>query len=377
MSTKPDSGSTGAPSNASGSASATHRMQLLRLALDRRRIDALFVSHPPNIRYLSGFTGSNALLLIRKRSAILFTDSRYTDQAALEVVGMRIEIACVGTLAQRVHGTRALKGVSTVGFDAGRVPVAQLKAWKTLFPGLRFRDASGCVDQFRSIKTLDEIAAIRRAVSASERVFNEVLALIRPGVTERALAAEITYRHRLAGAERDAFEPIVGSGPRAALIHGTPSDRRIAKGDVLLLDFGCVVDGWCSDLTRTVAVGRIPRRLRNAHAAVLRARDAAIAAARPGIRGRELDAIARRELAVDSMDGFFTHALGHGIGLEVHEFPRLSKVSDDTLEAGMVATIEPGVYIPGLGGIRIEDDIAITVGGAETLTTVNAELIEL
>jgi Xaa-Pro aminopeptidase len=343
----------------------------------KRRFDALFVTHLPNVRYLSGFTGSNALLVIKTRSAILYTDPRYAEQAALEVEGMRIEIAKANTLAEQARATWAVRGKAAVGFDAGRVPVAQLRAWKALFPEARFRDASGCVDRLRAVKTPGEIAAIKRAAAITDAVFAALLPMIRPGVSERDLAAEITYRHRLAGAERDAFEPIVGSGPRAALIHGQPSGRRIARGDVLLLDFGCVVDGWCADLTRTVALGRIPKRLREVHASVLRAHNAAIAAARPGMRGRELDAIARSVLERDGLASYFTHSLGHGLGLEVHELPRISALSDDVLETGMVATIEPGVYLPGLGGIRIEDDIAITAGGAEVLTAADTELVAL
>jgi Xaa-Pro aminopeptidase len=377
VSTKPRNNGPAVRREASGTTEADRKMTRLRREMERRRLGALFVTHLPNVRYLSGFTGSNALLLVKARSAILFTDARYTEQAAQEVGRLRVEIARVGTLAHAVRATRALAGVAAVGFDAGRVPVSHLRAWKALFPGLRFRDASGCVDQLRAVKTRDEIDGIRRAAAVTEGVFAALLGMIRPGVSERDLAAEITYRHRLAGAERDAFEPIVGSGPRAALIHGQPSDRRIAQGDVLLLDFGCTVDGWCSDVTRTVAVGRIPKRLRNAHASVLRAHDAAIEAARPGLRGRELDAIARDVLRRDRLDTYFTHSLGHGLGLEVHELPRISMMSDDVLEAGMVATIEPGVYLPGLGGIRIEDDIAITSSGAEVLTSGPAELIEL
>lgn len=352
-------------------------MALVRRQMQRRRADALFVTHAPNIRYLCGFSGSNGLLVVKARSVLFFTDPRYAEQASSEVRGARVGIVAAGTLAQGAHKARVLAGATAVGFDGDRVPVAHLNTWKALFRGVRFRDASGMIDALRAVKAPEELAGIRRAVDATDRVFSAVLGLIRAGVRERDLAAEITYRHRLEGADRDAFDPIVVSGPRSALIHGRPSDRRLRNGDALLLDFGCVVDGWCSDLTRTVFIGRAPRALREAHAAVLRAQRKAIAEARPGMTGRELDGIARESLTRDGYGDQFPHALGHGLGLEVHEQPRISWASSDVLAEGMVATVEPGVYIPGTGGVRIEDDVVFRASGVEVLNRAPRELLVL
>jgi Xaa-Pro aminopeptidase len=353
------------------------RLARARRQMQRRRVDALFVTHAPNIRYLCGFSGSNGLLIVKARSVLFFTDPRYAEQAEAEVRGARVGVVAAGTLAQGAHKARALHGAAAIGFDGERVPVTQLNAWKALLRGVRFRDCSGMIDALRTVKTPEEIAGIRRAVDATDRVFSALLGLIRIGVRERDLAAEITYRHRLEGADRDSFEPIVVSGPRSALIHGQPSERRFRTGDALLLDFGCVVDGWCSDLSRTVFIGRAPRALREAHGAVLRAQQRAIAGAHPGMTGRELDGIARESLTRDGYGDYFPHAVGHGLGLEVHERPRISWASADVLAEGMVTTVEPGVYIPGTGGVRIEDDIVLRAGGAEVLNRAPRELLVL
>ncbi|MCK5573372.1 MAG: aminopeptidase P family protein, partial [Bacteroidetes bacterium] len=243
------------------------------------------------------------------------------------------------------------------------------------FPGVQFRPTSDFVEQIALAKDARELGLITQAVRITDRVFEEVLEQIRPGVRELDIAAEISYLHRRMGAEKDAFDPIVASGGRGALPHARPSRRRFTKGDFVTLDFGCTVGGYSSDLTRTVAVGSVSRRKREAYGVVLAAQEEAIDAVRPGMWARELDRIAREKIRKAGYGTYFTHSLGHGLGLHVHERPRISAVSRDRLVKGAVVTIEPGVYLPGEFGLRIEDDVSITRNGCRVLTSAPKELL--
>jgi len=233
------------------------------------------------------------------------------------------------------------------------------------------------VEDLRTEKFPDEIAAIRRAVRISERVWHEVLPLLRAGVRERDIAAEITYRHRLQGADGDAFPPIVLFGKRTSLIHGQPSAARLRSGQPVLMDFGCRVDGYVSDLTRTIFLGKASRRMREIYAAVREAQTIGREALHPGIPAVEVDRVVRDHIVACGFGPYFEHGLGHGIGLEVHERPALSWRNTDPLEEGAVVTVEPGVYIPGVGGVRIEDDMLVTADGAASLSRLPRDLMEL
>jgi Xaa-Pro aminopeptidase len=235
----------------------------------------------------------------------------------------------------------------------------------------------GLVEELTVVKDPYELECIRQAVAVTDQVFQEILPEIRPGVSELEIAAEISYRHRRHGAEGDAFEPIVASGSRGASPHARASTRRIRTGEFVTLDFGCKVDGYCSDLTRTVALGRIARTLRAAYAAVLAAQREAIDAAHAGMIASELDAVARSRLAADGYARYFTHSLGHGVGLRIHEQPRVSRLSSERLQVSSVITIEPGIYIPGCCGVRIEDDVVLTSSGCTVLTNTPKELLIL
>jgi Xaa-Pro aminopeptidase len=353
---------------------ALSRLARLRERIRKTKLDALLVSSLPSIRYLTGFTGSNALLVVRPRSATFLTDGRYRHQSGAEVTGWR-RLIVPFTLLEGVSHGHLLAGCNRVGFESHHVTYAVYQQLRKRFPGMQFRPTSGLVEQIALAKDARELGLITQAVSITDRVFEEVLEQIRPGVRELDIAAEISYLHKRMGAEKDAFDPIVASGGRGALPHARPSRRRFKRGDFVTLDFGCTVGGYSSDLTRTVAVSSVSRRKREAYGVVLAAQKEAIDAARPGMWARELDRIARERIRKAGYGSYFTHSLGHGLGLHVHEPPRISAVSRDRLVKGAVVTIEPGVYLPGDFGLRIEDDVSITRNGCRVLTSAPKELL--
>lgn len=355
---------------------ARSRLARLRGALRSKGLDALLVTSLPNIRFLSGFTGSNALCVVRGDKAVLVTDSRYAQQSRLEVRGLH-RVITGGSLIDAAAERRLLQRCRRVGFEAHFVTYAQYRLFRRAFPDVEFRSTAELVEEVALVKEPVEIRSIRRAAAISDRVFHEVLPLLRVGVSELEVSAHISLLHRRFGAERDAFEPIVASGERGALPHARATARRFRKGEFVTLDFGCVVDGYNSDLTRTVAIGRPSRRLRDAYEVVRISQQAAVDAARPGMEARELDAIARRSIEESGLGKYFTHSLGHGIGLRIHERPRVSWVNPEKLLAGSVITIEPGVYVPGAFGVRIEDDVLLTPRGCTVLTTAPKDLIVL
>jgi Xaa-Pro aminopeptidase len=340
-------------------------------------VDAFLVTHLPHVRLLSGFSGSNGQLLVRRRSVLFQSDGRYEEQAKREVKGCRVRIAVHGGLIDDLRSCGALRGVSVLGFDEQRLPVAMLRTLRKQFPGLRFKPISNGIEPLAALKDSQAMRSIKTAVAITDRVFIDLLPFIRPGVSERELAAEITYRQLRAGAEGDSFEPIVLSGPRTSLIHGRPSSRTFRAGDVVLLDFGCRVNGYCSDMTRTVAVGRIDRRLEHVYGIVREAQQRALDAARPGAAVNDIDAAARDHIARAGFGPHFAHGLGHGIGLEVHEAPFLSWRSRSSLAPGNVVTVEPGIYLPGVGGVRIEDVVAVGPSASRVLTRSTKDLLVL
>ncbi len=353
------------------------RLSKIQSAFPLHRIDALIVSRPSSLRYLTGFTGSNGLLIIRRRSALFFTDGRYREQARREI-GKHLRGRIVaGGLFKAAVGEGALKECAAIGFDDTELSYRGFREMRHMLPGRALRPVGGIIEGLASIKDRTERAALAVAADISDAVFTEILPLIRPGVTERDLASEITYRQMLLGAERDSFAPIVASGPRTAMPHARPEGRKIQNGDAVLLDFGCVIEGLGSDLSRTVFLGKPDPRLRKAYDLVRSAQEEAVALVQAGARASTIDRSARNRIARAGWAEYFPHSLGHGIGMEVHERPRIAPSSDETLQAGQVITIEPGVYFPKLGGIRIEDDLVVTDGGCTFLTHSSRELIQL
>lgn len=343
------------------------RLEALRHSMRSGRVDALLITHLPHVRYLTGFTGSNAASLLTRQNLWFATDPRYATQVTEEVHGARIVIA-QGPLAPVLCKRSRLPARVRLGCESLRTSVWTHKLLKQVLPRARWIETDGMLDGLVSVKHDDEVASLRQAAAISDEVFAELMEWLRPGMRESDIAAEIQYRQQRKGADGEAFQPIVASGIRGALPHAGASAKRIRRGELVTLDFGCRVNGYCSDITRTVAMGRVSPKLQRMYNAVLAAQLAALAAVRAGVPARAVDAEARRVLRRHKLERWFRHSLGHGLGLEVHEVPRLAPRSADVLQEGQVVTIEPGVYIPGTGGVRIEDDVVVTRSGIELLT---------
>ncbi|MGB6429065.1 MAG: Xaa-Pro peptidase family protein [Candidatus Acidiferrales bacterium] len=352
------------------------RIAQVRAALHAKRADALLVTHPPNIVYLCGFTGDSGYLLVEEHRTTLFTDGRFTVQAHEEAPGAKLVIQR-GSLTSTV-GTRLSRLKLTVAYSPTHLT---LSTWHALHKAagskVRWHAAEGIVEDLRAIKSAAEVATIREAGKLAVQVMQEVIGLVRPGVRELDLAAEIGYRFRRKGATGESFDAIVASGPRSALPHARPTERRIGKNELVVLDLGAILRRYCSDLTRTVFVGRAPARVRRWYQAVQDAHGAACDALHPGAQAQDIDHAARQVLTRNKLGRYFVHSTGHGLGLEIHEAPRLGRGQQTRLQAGSVVTIEPGVYIEGVGGIRIEDDAWVTPSGSELLTTLGRDLLEL
>ncbi len=347
-------------------------------------VAGLLVTNLYDIRYLSGFTGSSAALALTRRSARLFTDGRYTTQASEEVTApqIRVEIGSTPPAISAVQWLAAQSGVAFAAFDPASTTVADLSRWKSALPaGLRRAFLSplpaSLVEPLRRQKDEDELAVMAEAAQLGCRLFDRMLGFIRPGLTELDVAAELEYRARLLGAEAMSFETIVASGARSALPHGCATDATLPRRGFLTLDFGIILKGYCSDMTRTVYLGQPRPKERSAYEAVLEAQQSAVAAVAAGVSCGEVDEAARSVLRKAGLAEAFTHSTGHGVGLEIHEPPRLGAGQTNRLQAGMVVTIEPGVYLAGQFGIRIEDMVAVTRNGGQVLTPAPLALIEL
>jgi Xaa-Pro aminopeptidase len=355
------------------------RQQMLRDKLATTRLDALLVSHLPNIRYLCGFSGSAGLLLVEDERSTFFTDVRYDTQAHEEVksakvvIGKKASLAAVGEFLAK----RRKRGHSRVlGVEVEHFTVAEKKRLAELAPsGVRLKDAPSLVEQLRMVKNEEEVHNIRSAVKLGAEIFEKGLEVLRPGVKEVEVAAEMELAARRGGADGMSFGTIVAAGPRSALPHGRASSQSIPSGAFVVCDFGVILSGYCSDETRTVWVGPVPKDAHRAYEAVREAQQAAIEAVRPGIAVGEVDAAARKVLKKRNLGRYFTHSTGHGVGLEIHESPRVATGQGEILQPGMVITIEPGVYFPGKWGVRIEDMVVVTGGGCDVLTPTNKEFL--
>lgn len=344
-------------------------------------VDALLVTHLPDVRWLCGFTGSNAALVLSAgRRAVLFTDGRYTSQAKAEAVGIQVVISPKSAAIAACEWLAAAH-VSRCGFDEGNTTVASLKQMQAAVPAnvrrRMFEPVGSLVARLRWVKDAGEIAKLRAAAALGCRLFEDALGTMQAGMTETAVAAEMEHAARLAGAEAMSFPTIVASGERSSLPHGHATQARLPKRGFVTLDFGVLLDGYCSDMTRTVHMGQARAGERAAYDAVLEAQEAGVAAVRAGVEAGEVDEAARSVLRKAGLDKWFTHSTGHGVGLEIHEGPRLAAKQTQTLEAGMVVTIEPGIYIPGKFGVRIEDMVMVTAKGGEILTPSTKAWIEL
>ena len=344
------------------------RQEKLGHMLPEQGIDALLVTNLTNVRYLTGFSGSNGQVLITPAEVRFFTDGRYEARAGDLVEDAEIEIYL--TRLSDVLGPRlTAASATTLGVEAATVTLAARDDLSERLDGVELKATKGLVENLRRSKEPAEVDLIREAIALGDRAYEWLLEQIRPGVTERKVALDLEVWLRTNGADAISFEPIVGSGPLSAHIHHTPGDRVLEKGDFVLADFGCMIDGYCSDLTRTVVLGPATDEQQRIYDLVLRANQAAFANMRAGVPGLDVDASARSVIAEAGHGDDFGHGLGHGLGLEVHEAPRCARVSEDTLVVGDVVTNEPGVYVRGSGGVRIEDCVLVTESGPETLTS--------
>lgn len=349
------------------------RRSLLAAAFDPKKLDSLLVTALPNIRYLSGFTGSNGLLCVTPSESILFTDPRYTVQSAQEV-SCKVK-TITGPLLPAIATYIKSRKYRNIGFEQSRISFNTYNFLRENLPlGAALVPQQDLVESLRMVKSPSEVESIRRSVQTNSKAFRKALHLLRPGITESAFAAEIDYYMRRYGATGPAFETIVASGQRAALPHARPSSHSIAANQLLLIDMGAVQDGYSSDMTRTVFLGRPAQKWRKAYDAVLEAQLAAVSMVRQGVRADKPDLAARKVLKKFGLDKAFTHSTGHGLGLEIHEPPRIGRKEKTILQAGMVITIEPGIYLEGEGGIRIEDTVLVTPNGCEILTPTSKTL---
>jgi Xaa-Pro aminopeptidase len=355
------------------------RQAKLEQHLATTRFDGLLVSHLPNIRYLCGFTGSAGLLLVEEDGSVFFTDVRYDTQAHHEVKAAKVIIArksLLEALGEFLSRRRKRAKGRTIGIEAEHFTVAEKKRLAKVRPaGMTLKDAPPMVERARMVKDNDEINRIRAAVRLGSQIFDRALQVLRPGIKEVEVAAEMELAARRSGAEQMSFPTIIASGPRSALPHGRASAQMISSGGFVVCDFGVILSGYCSDETRTVWVGRAPDDARQTYAAVREAQQAAVNAVRPGASVGEVDAAARKRLQEDGLAKYFTHSTGHGVGLEIHESPRVANAQRELLQPGMVITIEPGVYFPGKWGVRIEDMVVVTAGGCEVLTPTRKDFL--
>ena len=359
----------------------TSRQQKLVQQLRESGIQAFLITHLPNIRYLCGFTGSAGVLLInaagRRPVASFYTDGRYIQQAADQVQGAKVVIGKKGALLEALTRLEKAK-FRTLGFESEHFSHNDFRDLAKRVRGrVRLVPTAGVVENLRSTKDLDELTLIRAAALLGSSLFPKALATIIPGIRESEIAGELELQARQAGAEGMSFETIVAAGPRSALPHGRASAQAVPASGFIILDYGVILAGYCSDMTRTVHVGHASKAHRQMYQAVREAQLASIAAVRPGVETGKVDEAGRSLLNRAGYGAYFTHSTGHGVGIEVHERPRLAKDQTQKLAPGMVITIEPGIYIPAEGGVRIEDMVLVTESGREVLTPATKDLIEL
>lgn len=341
----------------------------------RQSCDAIVVTTMQNVRYLSGFTGSNAVLLLMRGNAMtLFTDPRYAIQASHETKAKVKVVRRELIPALEVHLAKS----KLIGFENRRISFAAAEGLQKLLKlGASLVAIEAAIEEKRMVKTAEEIALIRESVRINSIAFQRGLKRFRPGMTERELATELDFQQRKLGAEKSAFDTIVASGIRSALPHAHPTDETIPSNGLLLIDMGSFRRGYASDMTRTVHLGRASAKVRTLYKAVLEAQSAAIDAVKPGVTTGRVDRTARTVLKKFGLEKAFVHSTGHGLGLEIHEPPRIGRRDKMRLAAGMAITIEPGVYLEGMGGIRIEDTVLVTANGCEILTPAPKEFTVL
>ena len=345
--------------------------------LEELNVDALLVTNLDNVAYLTGFTGTNGQVLVTRTGAVFYTDPRYAARSRALVHDAEL-VTYEARLTDVLGDRLSQQGIVRLGFEADTVTVAKSNDLRERLAPAELVTTTGVVEGLRRTKEPEEVRLLKEAVRIGDEAFSWVQNLIVPGATEKEIALALEVRMRQSGADAVSFEPIVGSGPLSAHIHHTPSDRSFNKGDLILMDFGCRLQNYCSDLTRTVVLGAATDEQREIYESVLAAQAAGIGAVTAGAQCVDVDAAARRVIVEGGRGDLFEHGLGHGVGLEIHEAPSMSRTSEDTLMEGDVITVEPGMYLEDFGGIRIEDCVVVTAGGCEVLGHApKQDLIEL
>lgn len=352
-------------------------LKRLQKIVKTENLDCLLVTEITNIRYLTGFSGTSAKLAVFPNKSYFFTDFRYREQSAKQVKGAQVIVGQRDPIADFPKFPPFKKKNVKIGFQAESISYGVLDQIKELLPDALLIPTTGLVNSLSIVKTMDEIKKIKEAVKISDLAFERVLGIIEPGVRENEIAAELEYQMKMLGSEKPGFDTIIASGWRGALPHGVASDKKVKKGELITMDFGAIYQGYHSDITRTVMLGKANSRQKKVYNLVLRAQMTAIKAAKTGITGKALDAKARKVIDRAGYGKYFGHGLGHGLGTVVHDSPSVSTLSDTVMKSNMVVTIEPGIYIPKWGGIRIEDDIVIKKNSCVVLNKAVKELIEL
>ncbi len=348
---------------------SVERIDFVRQLLASQGMDALLFFGLPNIRYLGNFTGTDGAFLVTPQSTIFLTDSRYQSQAASQVFAD--QIICYKNKYSGIVDLLTERKITTVGFDAEALTVAAYEELRGQVPeGISWVPLNEELKSLRATKCTAELESLRAAASLNQQAFEQILPMIRPGVSERKIALALEFALKDLGGEANAFDFIVASGERGALPHGIASEKLLAAGELVTIDFGTRVAGYHSDETVTLALGEVDGKLRQIFAIVLKAHDLALEAITPGLPICDLDAVARDYITAQGFGEFFGHGLGHGVGLEIHEYPAVSMRTEAPLCEGMVITIEPGIYLPGIGGVRIEDTVVVTAGGYSALTSI-------
>lgn len=353
------------------------RINNVRSRIISAGLDAALISDRTNVRFLCGYSGSNGLLFISAEKAFFFTDFRYKTQAPLEVKGAEIIVSDNGSLYEALAAVPEVQSARKIGFEKS-MSYSAIEFLKGLISeSAELLPMEDFLGDMRAVKCPDEVEKIRKSIAVAEEAWRRTLPMMRPGVVERDFAAELEYNMRKAGADKNSFDTIVVSGARSALVHGVAADKKIEAGDFVTVDFGAFVEGWASDITRTMIMGEPSAKQREIYELVYSAQAAAIEAARPGLVGLDLDAVARNIITEAGYGEFFGHGLGHGLGLLVHDSPRVGSLSENILPEFSVVTIEPGVYIPDFGGVRIEDDVLLVGAGCEVLSSLPKRIDEV
>ncbi len=353
------------------------RLDKLRARMEQAQLDALLITSPVNRTYMTGFTGSAGLVLVTHGEAYLITDFRYMTQAPQQAKDYQVLEHQPADLLRPVKETLHQLHINHVGFEQQHVTYAEFLSYGKQLSGIELKPVQGIVEQLRAIKDEQELTIIQEAADLADKTFSHILDFIKPGVKELDVALEIEMFMRKNGATSSSFDTIVASGERSALPHGVASDRTIGMNEFIKLDFGAYYHGYCSDITRTVYLGKLTDKHKDIYRIVQEAQQTALDQLKPGMSGREADAAARSIIEQYGYGEHFGHGLGHGIGMEIHESPRLSKASDVVLEPGMTVTVEPGIYIPNFGGVRIEDDVVMTDSGIQIYTHSTKQLLVL